>query len=62
MAGTAGGTLASTIPNIGNEHIVITCILAVIGATVSFVITLVLKKIVAYISRIKKPTIFKSRK
>ncbi|AFL82511.1 hypothetical protein Aeqsu_3074 [Aequorivita sublithincola DSM 14238] len=45
LAGTAGGTLASLLPNIGVEQLLTTCILAIVGATVSFVITLLLKKL-----------------
>ena len=62
VAGTAGGTLASTLPNIGHEHILITCMLAVIGATVSFVMTLILKRIATLLSRFKRSQFRKKRK
>ena len=45
LAGTAGGTLVATLPNIGTDQILTTCILALVGATVSFVMTLILKKL-----------------
>jgi hypothetical protein len=51
LAGTAGGTLASTLPNIGTEHLITTCILALVGATVSFVMTLILKKLLAILKQ-----------
>ena len=44
--GTASGTFLSIAPNILSEDIVKTIILAVIGATVSFMVSLVLKRII----------------
>lgn len=41
--GTASGTLLSIVPNIFSEDIVKTTILAVVGATVSFTVSLLLK-------------------
>lgn len=43
--GTASGTILSIAPNILSEDIVKTVILAVIGAMVSFGVTLLLKSI-----------------
>jgi hypothetical protein len=43
VAGTAGGTLLTLFANIHSEDIVKTAILATIGATVSFTISLFLK-------------------
>ena len=43
--GTASGTLLSISPGIFSQDIVKTIILAVIGATVSFIVSLLLKKI-----------------
>jgi mannitol-specific phosphotransferase system IIBC component len=44
-AGTAGGTLLSMVPNIVSEDIVRTVLLASIGAIVSFMISLLLKRL-----------------
>jgi H+/Cl- antiporter ClcA len=41
--GTASGTLLSLVPNILSEDIVRTVILAVLGAVVSFAVTVLLK-------------------
>jgi hypothetical protein len=41
--GTAAGTFLSIAPNILSEDIVKTIILAVLGATVSFIVSLLLK-------------------
>lgn len=46
LAGAVGGFLASTIPNIGTQQWLTTCILAITGATVSFFTTLLLRKLV----------------
>jgi len=48
--GTASGTLLSVMPNILSEDIAKTIILAVVGAVVSFSVTLLLK----WVSRSKK--------
>ena len=42
-SGTAAGTVLSILPNIFSADIVKTIILAVIGATVSFAVSLLLK-------------------
>jgi uncharacterized membrane protein (UPF0136 family) len=44
--GTVSGTFLSIAPNILSEDIVKTIILAVIGATVSFIVSLALKRII----------------
>ena len=43
VAGTAGGTLLTIFANIHSEDVVKTTMLAVIGAVVSFTISLLLK-------------------
>lgn len=43
LMGTAGGTLLSVMVNIGSSDVVRTIVLASIGATVSFIISLLLK-------------------
>jgi uncharacterized membrane protein len=43
--GTASGTLLSISPGIFTQDIVKTIILAVVGATINFIISLLLKKI-----------------
>jgi uncharacterized membrane protein (UPF0136 family) len=50
--GTASGTLLSVMPNIFSEDIAKTIILAVVGAVVSFTVTLLLKRLAG--SRKKK--------
>ncbi|CAM3458996.1 hypothetical protein [Aequorivita lipolytica] len=62
LAGTAGGTLASTLPNIGTEHLITTCILALVGATVSFVMTLILKKLLAILKQFRLFLFTKSKR
>lgn len=42
-AGTASGTVLSIIPNVHSEDLVRTFLLAVLGAVVSFAVTLLLK-------------------
>lgn len=42
-AGTAGGTLLSVLSQIHSGDVVQTCVLAAVGATVSFVVSLLLK-------------------
>lgn len=44
-AGTVGGTLVTVIANIQSADVIHTAVLATIGATVSFVISVVLKKV-----------------
>ena len=41
--GTASGTLLSIVPNIFSEDIVKTIVLAIVGAIVSFTVSLLLK-------------------
>ena len=43
-AGTVSGTFLSILPNILSEDIAKTIILAVVGATASFMVSLLLKK------------------
>lgn len=43
LAGTAGGTFLSIIPNLNSEDVVRTVILAALGAIVSFTISVLLK-------------------
>jgi hypothetical protein len=49
-AGTASGTFLSILPNILSEDIAKTIILAVVGATASFMVSLLLK----WLTKIKK--------
>jgi mannitol-specific phosphotransferase system IIBC component len=42
-AGTASGTVLSILPNVASEDFVKTIILAVVGATVSYLVSLFLK-------------------
>lgn len=43
--GTAAGTLLSALPHIGTDELLKTAILAAVGATVSFVVSLVLYRL-----------------
>ena len=43
--GTAGGTFLSVVPNLTSNDIVKTVILAIVGAVVSFTISLLLKSL-----------------
>lgn len=43
LIGTVGGTLLSVMANLGSSDVVKTMILASIGATVSFIVSLLLK-------------------
>ena len=45
LAGTAGGTSLSIVPNLSSDDIAKTVILATVGAVVSFAISLLLKSI-----------------
>ena len=47
-AGTAAGTLLTIFANINSEDLVKTGILAALGATVSFLVTILLKALVRY--------------
>lgn len=46
LAGTAGGTLLSMLPNINSADLVRTVLLAAVGALVSFFLTLLLKLLI----------------
>ena len=50
-AGVVGGTLLSSIINIGVEDIITTIVLATIGATVSFIISALLRWVVKQIKQ-----------
>lgn len=43
-AGTVGGTLLSVLSQINSGDVFQTCVLAAVGATVSFVVSLLLKR------------------
>lgn len=49
--GTAGGTLLTIFANIKSEDVIKTCVLAGIGAVVSFGVTLLLKLLIKRIRR-----------
>lgn len=42
-AGTFGGTIAATVPSIDGESFLTSAVLAVFGATISFLVSLLLK-------------------
>ncbi len=44
-AGTIGGTFVSIVPNLASEDIIKTILLACIGAIVSFIVSLLLRRI-----------------
>jgi hypothetical protein len=44
-AGILGGTLLSSIENIGSQNVITTVILAILGATVSFIVSVMMKKL-----------------
>lgn len=46
LAGTAGGTFLSIVPNIHSDDVLKTVLLAALGAVVSFIISLLLKVII----------------
>lgn len=46
LIGTASGTFLSVLPNLHSEDILKTIVLAILGAIVSFGITILLKKLV----------------
>ncbi|ABG58461.1 hypothetical protein CHU_1186 [Cytophaga hutchinsonii ATCC 33406] len=50
---TVGGTLLSVLSNIHSDDLVKTCLLAAIGATVSFIVSLNLKGLVRIIKKKK---------
>lgn len=43
--GTVGGTFLSIVPNLSSDDIVRTALLAVVGAVVSFIISLLLRRL-----------------
>jgi len=45
IAGTAGGIIVSTLPNISSQQLFTTCVLAIIGAAISFFTTLLLRNL-----------------
>ncbi len=50
-AGTIGGTLLTVFYNIRSEDVAKTIVLAGVGAVVSFVVSLLLKKILKYFKK-----------
>ena len=46
LAGTAGGTFLSIVPNLDSDDVLKTALLAAIGAVVSFGISMVLKCVI----------------
>jgi len=44
-AGILGGTFLSSIENIGSQNVIKTVILAILGATVSFIVSVTMKKL-----------------
>ena len=46
LMGTAGGTFLSVVPNLHSEDVLKTVLLAVIGAIVSFGISMILKFVI----------------
>ncbi|MBF4473357.1 hypothetical protein [Flavobacterium sp. HJJ] len=46
LMGTISGTFLSMVPNLQSEDVLKTVVLAIIGAVVSFVISILLKKLV----------------
>ncbi len=48
-AGIIGGTFFSSIVNIGVADLVTTTVLAVVGAVVSFIVSLLLKKLFTFL-------------
>jgi uncharacterized membrane protein YgaE (UPF0421/DUF939 family) len=48
VIGTAGGTFLSVLPNLHSEDIVKTILLAIIGAIVSFTVSLLLKRLTKF--------------
>lgn len=51
LSGTAGGTLLVLMVNINTGEIIKTMILAAIGALVSFIISLVMKRLVQFLKK-----------
>jgi len=50
-AGTAGGTFLAFIANLGKDDILKTIVLTMIGAVVSFVVSIVLQCILSWIKK-----------
>jgi hypothetical protein len=53
-ASFVGGTLFGVLPNIHSEDIVVTSVMAVIGAVVSFIATFILRKLFSNFKNPKK--------
>ncbi|MBG44276.1 MAG: hypothetical protein CL530_09925 [Aequorivita sp.] len=51
IVGTAGGIIASTLPNISSQQLITTCILAIIGAVISFFTTLLLRSLLNFLNK-----------
>jgi hypothetical protein len=49
-----GGTIFGVLPNIHSEDIVVTSVMAVIGAVVSFLVTFILRKLFSSFKNPKK--------
>jgi len=54
-AGTAGGTLLSVLVNINSGDILHTCVLAAVGAIVSFTVSILLKVLLQWFKRKHPP-------
>ncbi|SHN11666.1 hypothetical protein SAMN04488057_10721 [Cyclobacterium lianum] len=54
-AGTVGGTLLSVLANINSGDILHTCILAAVGALVSFTVSILLKLLLQWFKRKHPP-------
>ncbi|MGV8815380.1 MAG: hypothetical protein ACOH2D_14855 [Gelidibacter sp.] len=52
--GTLGGIVACTFPHIGRQELLATCILAILGAVISFLTTLLLRQIFRWASKFFK--------
>ncbi|MGC1631630.1 MAG: hypothetical protein WA749_05885 [Gelidibacter sp.] len=53
--GTVGGIVACTFPQIGRHELLTTCILAIVGAVISFLTTLLLRQICRWLSNCFNP-------
>lgn len=54
-AGTFGGTLLSIVPQLSTQDLLVTVILAMVGAITSFLVSLVLKYLVELSKKSKSP-------
>jgi hypothetical protein len=54
-AGTFGGTFLSILPQLNSQDILVTVILAMVGAITSFLVSLVLKYLVELSKKSKSP-------